>query len=379
MAEKRIYLDYAAATPLDRRVLEAMQPYFAEKFYNPSASYLGARDVRKDVEKARASVAHWLGARPAEIVFTAGATEANNLAIRGVLEQFPSANVVVSSIEHESVLAPAAAYDCRLAPVDKAGLVELDKLEKLIDEKTVLVCVGYANNEIGVVQPLREIARLIATRRARRTSSLPLYFFADAAQAANYLDLHVDRLGIDLMSLNGGKIYGPKQSGALFVKAGVQLKPLILGGGQERGLRSGSENVAGITGFARALELAQTTRRGESARLGKLQRLFFELLARQLPPAKINGSLKKRLPNNVHITFPGVDNERLLIQLEEAGVLAAAGSACSAADERPSHVLSALGLSDAEARSSLRFSLGRATTEADIKHTVKMLEDIILN
>jgi len=369
-----IYLDYAAATPVDPAVLEAMRPYLSDNFYNPSATYSAALAVKKAVAEARSKVAHWLGARASEIIFTAGGTEANNLAIHGVMRQFPDANLVVSAIEHESVLAPARAYDCREAAVRPDGRAAIDDLRRKIDDKTVLVSVMYANNEIGAIQPIREVAKLIdEIRRQRPAGGRPLYLHADACQAANYLDLHAARLGVDLMTLNGGKIYGPKQSGALYVKAGLELQPLIDGGGQERGLRSGTENVASIIGLAAALDLAQSTRHEEAKRLQALQQLFFKLLEEQIPAAQINGSAKYRLPNNVHLTIPGRDNERLLIQLDEAGILAAAGSACSASSEESSHVLHALGLDDAAARASLRFTMGRGTDAEAVQSTVKTL------
>jgi len=376
MSKPLVYLDYAAATPLDERVLTAMRPYFEADFYNPSANYRAAREVHAALESARSKVAHWLGARGSEIVFTAGGTEANNLAVHGVMRRFPKANMVTSALEHESVLAPAGAYDCREAAVRADGRVDLDDLRTKIDDRTVLVSIMYANNEIGAVQPIREIARLVAEiRKERRTggNELPLYFHTDAAQAANYLDLHIARLGVDLMTLNGGKIYGPKQSGCLYVKAGVELRPLIDGGGQERGLRSGTENVAAAIGFAEALEIAQNIRHEEAARLQILQKQFIEDLEKKVPGATINGSLKYRLPNNVHVTLPGQDNERLLIELDEAGIMAAAGSACSASNEESSHVLRALGLDDATARASLRFTMGRGTEAADIERTIDQL------
>jgi cysteine desulfurase len=374
---RQIYLDHAAATPIDAQVLQAMQPYFRDIFYNPSATYAVAKQAHQALETARAQIAHWLGARSSEIIFTAGGTEANNLAIQGVLHQFAGAKLVVSSIEHESVLAPAHCFDAREAGVTADGRIDLDDLRHQIDDQTVLVSVMYANNEIGTIEPLRDVSRLVETiRRARQASGndLPLYLHTDAAQAANYLDLHVARLGVDLMTINGGKIYGPKQSGALYVKSGVRLEPQLLGGGQERNLRSGTENVAGAAGLAAALELAQTMRHAESERLYELQRQFITLLAGQIPEALVNGSQKYRLPNNIHVTFPGQDNERLLIQLDEAGILAAAGSACSASDEEPSQVLRALGLSEAEAQASLRFTMGRTTTSADIDMVVQALK-----
>ncbi len=375
-----IYLDYAAATPLDERVLAAMQPYFADNFYNPSALYGAARDTHKVLDTARARVAAMFGARPSEIVFTAGGTESDNLAIHGIMQQFPEGNIVTSAIEHDAVLVPAEQYNHRSAPVKEDGLIDLNELEKLIDDKTVLVSIMYANNEIGTVQPISKIAKKLQFLREQRRQTgnqLPLYFHTDACQAAAYLDLHVARLGVDLMTINGGKIYGPKQSGTLYVRGGITLAPLVLGGGQERGLRSGTENVAACVGLAAALELVQANRHDEARRLQELQKQFIDAVSEELPQAIIRGSRKLRLPNNVHLTIPGADNERLLIQLDEAGIMAAAGSACSASSEMPSHVLRALGLSDDEARASLRFSMGRATTAEQVKTTVATLAQLV--
>lgn len=374
-----IYLDYAAATPMDNHVLTAMQPYFTDKFYNPSATYLAAKAVSKDILAARSNVAFFLGARPAEVIFTAGGTEANNLAVQGVLQQFPDANVIVSAIEHESVLAPARRYANKTVAVDEQGTIKLEDLQSKIDDQTVLVSIMYANNEVGTVQPLREVASMVQQIRDKRRktgNTLPLYFHTDACQAANYLDLHASRLGVDLMTLNGGKIYGPKQSGVLYVHSSVKLHPQILGGGQERNLRSGTENVAATIGFAAALELTQTTRHDEAKRLTELQQYFYEQIATKLPAVVINGSKKKRLPNNIHITLLGTDNERVLVELDEAGILAAAGSACSASDEEPSHVLKAMGISDADAQSSLRFTMGRSTDKAAIDQAVAVLTKV---
>jgi cysteine desulfurase len=366
-----VYLDHAATTPLDPAVLEAMQPYLTGRYFNPSAQYLAARMVRKDIEAARARIAYWFGARPSEIVFTAGGTEANNLAVHGVMGQFPDGNVVVSSIEHDAVLVPAGQYDCRLAPVGPDGIVDAGALLALVDDQTVLVSMMYANNELGTIQPIHRIAEALAALRKQRKR--PLYFHVDACQAAAYLDLHAARLGVDMMTINASKIYGPKQVGALYVKAGTQLLPQVLGGGQERHLRSGTENVAGIIGLAKALDLVQERRHDETERLKTLQKLFLDLLAEKLPEARINGSQKHRLPNNVHLTIPGKDNERLMMQLDEQGVLVAVGSACSASSEEPSHVLKAIGMSDEEAQSSLRITMGRSTTEATVRKAVDVL------
>lgn len=376
-----IYLDHAAATPLNEEVLAAMQPFFAEQFYNPSANYLAAKRVRQSLDHVRTDVAHWLGARSSEIIFTAGGTEADNLAIAGVLQQFPQANVVVSGIEHDAVRHTADKFNCFVTLITEQGIVNLDDLSHKINDQTVLVSVMYANNEVGTIQPIRRISLLLNTIRAERKAAgntLPLYFHTDACQASNYLDLHVARLGVDMMTLNGGKIYGPKQSGVLYVSSKVQLEPIVRGGGQERGLRSGTENVAACLGFSKALELVQTGRHEESRRLVVLQQLAYTLLAEKLPQAIVNGSKKTRLPNNLHITFPGHDNERLLVELDERGILAAAGSACSASSDEPSHVLRAMGLSEADAQSSLRITMGQATTEADIRALCNTLAELTI-
>lgn len=365
---------------MDAEVLQAMQPLFADQFYNPSATYTAAQQVRHALDQARADVAAQLGARPSEIIFTAGGTESDNLAITGIMQQYPEANVVVSTIEHDAVLKPAAQYSYALAAVTSQGIVDLPDLESKINDQTVLVSIMYANNEVGTVQPIRRVAQLIEKiRNARRNAgnALPIYLHTDACQAANYLDLHVSRLGVDMLTLNGGKIYGPKQSGVLYVSSKVQLQPLVRGGGQERNLRSGTENVAACVGFAKALELAQAKRHAEIERLGQIQNLAYDLIAEKLPHAVINGSQKHRLPNNIHLTLPGHDNERLLVELDERGILAAAGSACSASDDEPSHVLRAMGVSDADAQASLRITMGQKTTESDIHTLVDTLAELL--
>ncbi|HSX35284.1 MAG TPA: cysteine desulfurase family protein [Candidatus Saccharimonadales bacterium] len=374
------YFDYAAATPMDTDVAAAMQPYFSEHFFNPSATYAAARTVRADLEAARTRVAHWIGSRPAEIIFTAGGTEANNLALRGVLAHFPEGNLVTTAIEHDSVLETARELGGRIAPVSADGIVDVPELIKCVDDSTVLVSVMYANNEVGTVQPLRAIsAELEKIRAARRSAGnkMPLYLHSDAAQAANYLDLHAARLGVDLLTLNAGKIYGPKQVGALYAASHVWFKAQISGGGQERGARSGTENVAGAIGFAAALDKAQGMRHEETMRLQALQKIFFELVAQDLPGSIVNGSHTHRLPNNVHITLPGQDNERLIFALDDAGFLCAAGSACSASNEEPSHVLRAMGVSQERAQSSLRFTMGRFTTEEQVRALVARLVALV--
>lgn len=375
-----IYLDHAATTPIDDRVLAAMQPFLTTQFYNPSAQYSAGRLVRTSLEKARGQVAQTLGASPSEIIFTAGGTEANNVAIHGVMRQHSGAELLISSIEHAAVSAPAADYQMKMISVTADGRLDLDDAANKITDSTVLISCMYANNEIGTVQPIRALARLVQqVRRTRLNKGLvmPLYLHIDACQAPNYLDVHVARLGIDLMTLNGSKIYGPKQSGVLYIKRGIVLKPLISGGGQEHGLRSGTENVAASVGFATALDIAAQLRNSEAARLEQLQNKCLHEIQEQLPQAQVNGSMKYRLPNNVHLTLPGTDNERLLLQLDELAIMAAAGSACSASSQLPSSVLRALGLDDETAQSSIRFTMGRSTTEADVNHLVSTLKRLV--
>jgi len=408
-----VYLDYAAATPMDERVLAAMQPYFAEKFHNPSAVYLAAKNVREDLENARHSIAQTIGARPAEIIMTAGATESINLAFN--VPRLKKSKILISAIEHEAVRAAATRETLftrvGIVRVDKHGRLDLDDLEKQLTGETILVSIGYANNEIGTVQPLWEIAEIVATERARRAANsenVPLYFHTDASQAAGYLDLNVARLGVDMMTLNGGKCYGPKQVGLLYVRAGVRLNPLIVGGGQESGLRSGTENVAGAIGFARALEIAEKKRKGEVERLGKLRddlekylKTSFTFASSVLAKGaditgtdstiaktsartelakkgiKINGHPRHRLPNLLNFSIPGLDGERAVFALDGRGVAVATGSACAASKNERSHVLTAIGLSDELADGSLRISLGRPTTAAEIEQLKPILVETI--
>ncbi|HWZ66184.1 MAG TPA: cysteine desulfurase family protein [Patescibacteria group bacterium] len=372
----QIYLDYAAATPLDERVLQAMQPYLQDQFYNPSSAYLASRKVKAAIEAARARVAYWLGAKSSEIVFTAGATESINIAIHGVMRHFKGGNVCTIQIEHDAVLASVAAYDNKIIPVYPNGLLNLDVLGAAIDNKTVLVSIGYGNNEIGTIQPLREVSQLIAIERERRLAAgndLPIYLHTDASQAAAYLDLHVSRLGVDLMTINGGKIYGPKQTGVLFVRAGVKMSSFINGGGQESGLRSGTENVPGVIGLAEALDIAQADRKAVATQQAELRDELQNHLRACFPNMVVNGNLKKRLPNNLHVSWPGIDGERLVMQLDEQGLQAATGSACAANKNRVSHVLKALGLDDSMRQGSLRLTLGSKTTTQDIELAAEII------
>ena len=369
------YFDYAAATPLEPKVLAAMTPYFTDKFHNPSAQYLAAKTVADDIKQARSSVAKTLGVRPSEVIFVAGGTEANNLAIQGVMSQFKDAEMLTSAVEHESVLVPAGNYNSKQIKVSSDGTVDIDDIKKQITAKTILISVIYANNEIGTIQPLKKVAKVIEEEKSSRIKNgnkLPIFFHTDASQAGNYLNLNLNSLGVDMMTINGGKIYGPKQSGVLIAR-GVNIAPIIVGGGQERNFRSGTENVAGIIGFTKALELAQENRKDEDKRMSDLRRLFEKELLKLLPNVKINGG-KLRLSNNMSVTIPGIDNERIMMLMDENGIQVAVGSACSASSDEPSHVLTAIGLSDGQARATLRFSMGKFTTEDSVKNAIKTLK-----
>jgi len=378
VTKKTIYLDYAAATPVDPNVLEVMQPYFSDNFYNPSADYQAARNVKKELQAARRKISYWLGSKDNEIIFTAGGTEANNLAIKGVMDEYPDSKILISSIEHESIRLPAKEYLAVELDVTRDGRIDLASLKDKLDDSVVLVSIMYANNEIGVIEPLKEIAQVITDvkiDRKKRGIKLPLMFHTDACQAANFLDLHVKQLGgVDLMTLNGGKIYGPKQSGLLFVNQGIRLKPLIDGGGQEFNLRSGTENVAFAIGLAEALDLAQRDRVAEASRIASLRDYFILRLENELDNVTINGSKRYRLANSVNVSIANQDNERLIISLDQLGIMASAGSACSASKQEPSHVLKAIGLSDDQIKASLRFSLGKQTNRHQIDVVIDSLK-----
>lgn len=369
-----IYLDHAAATPLLSKVLESMQPYFTDDFFNPSSPYAPAVNVRRQYEDAKARLAACIGARPAEIIMTAGATESINLALS------TDGHIVSSVIEHESVLAAAKKTNHTLIPVSENGRVILTELKAALRPDTTIVSIALANGEIGTIQPLSEIAAIIQAERAKRLevgNTTPLYFHSDASQGAGLLDIHIARLGVDMLTLNAAKVYGPKQVGLLFVERSVRLKPYIVGGGQERGLRSGTENVAGTIGFSTALEIAEKRRKEESTRLAKLRDTLEKQLCEAFPEAIVSGDAHHRLASHLHISFPGLDGERLVFLLESRKVLVATGSACAANKGTRSHVLTAIGLAPEVADGSLRLSLGYLSNEENIQQaTTSIIEAV---
>ena len=370
---REVYLDHAAATPVDPEVAAAMMPYLTERFWNPSAPYARAREVRDDVERARGAIARLIGARPDNLVFTAGATEANNLAFAAV-----DGHVVVDAIEHESVLACAGMHARRTVRVGGDGIVDPAAVARAIKPETELVSVELANGEIGSIQPVREISRVVAQERARRLEAgekRPILLHTDASQAAGALSVNVSSLGVDLLTLSAAKIYGPKQVGLLWASDDVRLRPLVYGGGQEGGVRSGTENVAGIVGFARALELACERRAEEARRLACLRDRMREGLLAGLPWVVVSGpkNPKRRLPGLLHVSFAGIEARRLVIALERCGVSVGTGSACAASRMRVSHVLEAIGMPRPLAEGSLRLTLGRSTTEEDVDYAVNQI------
>lgn len=371
-----IYLDHAAATPLDPRALEAMTPYLLDRFYNPSSPYSPAVEVRRDFEDAKDVIARVFGARGNEIIMTAGATESINLAFTGVSD----GHVVTSAIEHHAVLAAAAQYDATYIDVSPQGRIDIGQLKDAIRPETQLISIALANNEIGTLQPLREIVEIAKTERVRRQAAgekRPLYVHTDASQGLGLIDIHVSRLGVDMMTLNAGKVYGPKQVGLLWVASHVRLAPVIVGGGQERGLRSGTENVAGAIGFMTALTRAEKRRRSESQRVATVRDAMRKALEERFPEMVVSGNPKYQLPNFLPISFPGIDAERVLFALESKGVLVATGSACAANKGTRSHVLTAIGLAPEVADGSLRLTLGKDSTQEVGEEAVSIISDVV--
>ncbi len=384
-----IYLDHAAATPVEKEVVRAMLPYFSDVYANPGGLHAHALRARTAVETARKSIAHSLSARPQEIIFTATGSESNNLAIVGAIRAYKQQNqkvtphVIVSSVEHKAVLGTVRALrdagEITLSEikVHEDGVVDLKELKKALLPETVLVSIMYANNEVGSIQPIRDIAKLVRHHKKHVTQTMYPLLHTDAIQAVQFLDMHVLKLGVDLLSLSAAKIYGPKGAAALFVKSGVNLDPIVRGGDQEQGLRSGTENVPLIVGFAKALEIADAVRNQETERLALLQEYFFEQLEMHCQPVRINGSLDERLPNNVNVTFMGISGERIVIELDARGIAVSAQSACTSEDEESSYVIKALYPNAHTEDGGVRFSMGRSTKKSDIDRVIKELKKII--
>jgi len=368
-----VYLDYAATTPVSAEVVQAMNTYFFEIYANPSSLHsLGIR-AKEGVKQGREQVAHLLGVDPSEIIFTSSGTESNNLAIKGVACQHESGHIITTSIEHPAVLETCKylekqGFGITYLPVDKYGLIKPIDVEQAIKEDTILISVMHANNEIGTIEPIKEIASVAHKH--------DILVHTDAVQSVGKIPVTIKQLGVDLLSLSAHKIYGPKGVGSLYVKKDVKLQPLFHGGGHERGLRSSTENVSGIVGLGMACEQAGRKLQKDSERMHRLRdRLIAGAL--EIPKAYLNGHRERRLPNNVHLRFDAIEGESLLLSLDEKRIAASTGSACSSKKLRASHVLMAIGLNEVQAHGSLRLTLGRYTTEKEIEYVLNILPEVV--
>jgi len=388
---RSVYLDHAATTPMDPEVLKAMRPFFSENFGNPSALYdLGLKSNRA-LSESRQTIAKLLHTNPDSITFTSGGTESDNLAVFGSAQATnKKGHIIATTIEHHAVLEPLErlkkyGWDITYLKVDERGLVNPSDVLKAIRPETVLISVMYANNEIGTIEPIAEIGRGLLRYRKEKGTSYP-YFHTDACQAAGFLDLDVEKIHVDLMTINGSKIYGPKGVGLLYVRRGTPLAPLLVGGEQEHGLRAGTENIPAIVGLAKALQLANPPLREargmlakEGSQIQKLTAYFWKKLQEKIPGATLNGPEigESRLPNNLNISIPGIEGEKLLFYLNEYGIMCSTGSACATQTRETSHVLRAIGLPEEKITGSLRFSLGKTTAKQDIDYTVTNLAVLV--
>ena len=373
---KTIYLDYAATTPTHPEVVEAMLPYFSGAFGNPSSLYNCGQAAKEALEEVRARVANLIGAQSKEIVFTSGGTESDNSAIKGVAyaNRDKGNHIITTAIEHHAVLETCRfleteGFSVTYLPVDGYGTVAPEDVRKAITKKTILISVMQANNEVGTIEPIAEIGKI-----AREAG---LYFHTDAVQTAGHIPINVDEFGVDLLSISAHKLYGPKGVGALYIRKGTKLLPFMHGGEQEGNRRASTENVPGIVGFGKAVELAQQEMNEEAERLTSLRNKLINGLLERIDHVRLNGHPRNRLPNNVNVSVAFVEGESMCLNLDLEGICAATGSACSSASEEPSHVLMALGVPPQEAHGSLRFSLGKWTTEEDIDKVIELLPQIV--
>lgn len=373
---KRIYLDYAATTPTHPDVVKAMLPYFTEAFGNPSSIYSYGQEAKGAIEEARVKVASLISARGEEIVFTSGGTEADNFAIKGVAfaNERKGNHIITSPIEHHAVTETCSflkrrGFRITYLPVDGYGMVDPDDVRKAITDKTILISVMRANNEMGTIEPIAEIARI--------AKEAGVYFHTDAVQAVGHIPVDVNELGVDLLSMSAHKLYGPKGVGALYIRKGTKLTPFMHGGEQERRRRASTENVPGTVGFGKAAELARQEMSKEAERLTSLRDRLVKGLLERIDHTHLNGHPIIRLPNNVNVSVDFVEGESMLLTLDLEGICASTGSACSSSSLEPSHMLLAIGLSHEQAHGSLRFSLGKWTTEEDIERVLDVLPGVV--
>jgi len=373
---KQIYLDHAATTPTHPEVVKAMLPYFTEVFGNPSSIYAAGQEAKGAIEEVRIKLADLIGARNEEIVFTSGGTEADNFAIKGVAfaNESKGNHIITSSIEHSAVIETCKFFEKRgfwitYLPVDEYGVIDAGTVKKAITDKTILISIMHANNEIGTIEPIAEIAQI-----AREAGA---YFHIDAVQTVGHIPINVNELGVDLLSMSAHKLYGPKGIGALYIRRGTKLIPFMHGGGQERKRRASTENVPGIIGFGKAVEIAKQEMNEEAERLTYLRDKLANGLMEQIDHTRLNGHPVMRLPNNVNLSIDYVEGESMALSLDLEGICVSTGSACSSSSLEPSHVLLSLGCPPEQAHGSLRFSLGKWTTEEEIERVLDILPRIV--
>jgi cysteine desulfurase len=375
---KRIYMDHAGTTPMRKEVLEAMLPYLTDRFGNASSIYSYGREAKTALEDSREKVAGLIGADARELFFTAGGSESDNWALRGIAAANGDKgnHIITSSIEHHAVLHTCQdlekqGYKVTYLPVDKFGLVDPEHVNNAITDETILVSIMHANNEIGTIEPIAEISKVIKQKRKN------IYFHTDAVQTVGKIPVNVNDLGVDLLSISSHKIYGPKGVGALYIRKGTKIKPFITGGAQESQRRAGTENVPGIVGFGKAAELIGKELEKEHERLSKLRDKLIHGIMEKIPHVRLNGHPTRRLPHNVNVCFEFIEGESLLLNLDMKGICASSGSACTSGSLEPSHVLLAIGLPHKIAHGSLRLTLGRDNTEEDVNYILEILPDIV--
>ena len=373
---KKIYMDHAATTPVDKRVFEVMRPFFSDKFGNASSIHAIGQEASDALEKSRKKLASVLNADPAEIIFTSGGTESNNFALKGTAfaNRKKGKHIITTKIEHDCVLNSAKwlerqGFDVTYLPVDRHGLVDLNELEKSIRKDTILISVMHANNEIGTIEPIEDIAKIASERN--------IYFHTDAVQTTGKLKIDVKKLSVDMLSISSHKLFGPKGVGALFVRSGTKIDALLHGGGHERGMRSGTENVAGIVGFAEAVKIADKEREREMPRIAKMRDKLIKEILDEIPNSYLTGHPKKRLPINASFYFKFIEGESLILKLDDKGIEASTGSACSSKSLKPSHVLLATGLKPEDAHGSLRLTLGKDNTTEEIDYVIKSVSEAV--
>ncbi|MEW6009757.1 cysteine desulfurase NifS [Methanobacterium movens] len=371
-----MYLDHSATSPVNPEVLKAMEPFFSQEFGNASTFYSLGRTARQAMEAARENVASLIGASPQEIIFTSGGTESDNMAIKGTAYKWKNKgkHIITSAIEHPAVeetcrYLEKQGFEVTYLPVYEEGIVRIEDVLAAIREDTILITIMHANNEIGTIQPIAEIGEI-----ARKKG---IIFHSDAVQTVGKIPVDVEKLNVDLLSISAHKLYGPKGIGALYVKKGVFLEPLIHGGGHERALRPGTENVPGIVGLGKACEIALKNLKKDQEDVTRLRNQLIAGILENLEESYLNGDPDKRLPNNAHLRFNGIEGESLVLHLDAKGIAASTGSACSSKKLEPSHVLMALGLEKVEAHGSLRLSLGTENTPEDIEYTIKSIKEAV--